>query len=218
MKRYLHIVLLIFALPLTAFGQEEPAVYDGPELPENLTVLDMIITDEGDTLFLADLPLISVTGSRLFLDMSKYRRMKRNATKAYPYAKNAVALLKEIEKETELIEKKRHQRKYLKRLEKELKTQFKDELTNLTTTQGKILVKMIERGTGKSFYKTLKNLKNPVTAILFQGIGKRYGYDLKQGYDSEKEWMLERIILELEKAELDKAQTESARSGLEPKS
>lgn len=213
MIRYLHIALLIFTFSFSAQGQDEPAPYDGPALPDDLTVLDMIITAEGDTLFLADLPLISITGSRLFLDMSKYRRMKRNATKAYPYAKNAVALLQEIERETELIEKKRHQRKYLKRLEKELKKQFKEELTQLTTTQGKILVKMIERDTGSTFYTILKGLKNPVTALLFQGIGKRYGYDLKQGYDPEKEWMLERIILELEESE-----TNSASTVVEPKS
>jgi len=199
--RYIHIVLLILAVSFVAYGQEEPYIYDGPELPDDIKVMDMIITEDNDTLFLADLPLISVTGSRLFLDMSKYRRMKRNATKAYPYAKNAVALLEEIERETELIEKKRHQRKYLKKLEKELKNQFKDELTQLTTTQGKILVKMIERDTGNTFYKIIKGLKNPVTALLFQGIGKRYGYDLKKGYDPEEEWMLEKIILELEAAE-----------------
>lgn len=188
---------MLFAASVCTFAQEVPATYDGPELPD-VQVLDMIITEEGDTLFLADLPVISVTGSRLFMDMSKYRRMKRNASKAYPYARNAVTLLEEIEKETELIEKKRHQRKYLKKLEKELKNQFKDELTNLTTTQGKILVKMIERDTGNTFYKILKGLKNPVTAMLFQGIGKRYGYDLKKGYNADEEWMLEKIILELE--------------------
>jgi len=200
-KRYLLIVLLISMSSFGAFAQEDASVYDGPELPDDIKVMDMIITEDNDTLFLADLPLISVTGSRLFIDMSKYRRMKRNATKAYPYAKNAIALLEEIERETELIEKKRHQRKYLKKLEKELKKQFKEELTQLTTTQGKILVKMIERDTDKTFYKIIKGLKNPVTAMLFQGIGKRYGYDLKKGYDVEDEWMLEKIILELEAAE-----------------
>jgi len=198
-KRYTYILFILSSV--FAYAQDD---INGPELPD-LTVLDMFITETGDTLFMADLPMISVTSSSLYLDMSKYRRMDRHARKVYPYAQKATALLSEIERETELIEKKRHQKKYLKKLEKELKDQFKEELKNLTTSQGKILVKMIERDTGEPFFNTLKSLKNPVTAFLFQKIGKRFGYDLKQGYDADEDWMLEKIILKLEQENADSA-------------
>lgn len=149
------------------------------------------------------------------MDMSKYRRMQRHAGIAYPYAMSAVDLLEQIEAETELIEKKRHERKYLKKLEKQLKDQFKDELTNLTTSQGKILIDMIERETEEPFYETLKGLKNPVTAFFFQKIGKRFGYDLKTKYDPEQDWMLEKIILELEAKALEEKVLEGTDSETE---
>lgn len=194
-KIFTLLTILLISFPL--IGQED-GEYTGPPIPDDLNVLDMYVTENNDTLLIADLPLISVTSSRLFLDMSKYRRTRHNAEKVFPYAKRAVGLIKEIEKETAEIEKKRHRKKYLRHLEDELKNQFKSELKNLTTTQGKILVNMIERDTNSSFYDLLKGFKNPVTALFFQGIGKRYGYDLKDGYDPEEEWLLEKVILELE--------------------
>jgi len=185
-------LILLLSLPLAA--QE----LLGPPEAES-SVLDIFITENNDTLYIADLPMISVTSSALSgMDLAKYRRLKRNTTKVLPYALQAVDLIEEIETVSATIEKKRHRRKYLKKLEDELKDNFKSDLKKLTTTQGKILIKIIERETDDNFYAILKGLKNPVTAFFFQAIGKRFGYDLKEGYDLESQTDLEKVLVELE--------------------
>ncbi len=129
---------------------------------------------------LAEVPIVS---TRLLSDeeAKAYRKLKRNIIKVYPYARRAIDLLNEIERVTAEIEKKRHRKKYLKQLEKELKYTFKDELKKLSVSQGKVLIKLIERETGRTFYDILKQVKNPVTAFVYHNVGKSYGYDLKEG-------------------------------------
>ncbi|MGB0839814.1 MAG: DUF4294 domain-containing protein [Chitinophagales bacterium] len=155
----------------------------------------------GDTLASLELETINVYGKRFQSREEElaYYKLKRNIVRVYPYAQRALKLLEEIEKETELIERKRHEKKYLRSLEKELKGQFQDELTKLSVSQGKVLVKLIERKTGEPFYTTLRGLKNPVSAVFWQGLGRSLGYDLKEGYNPKKYSDMEGLITYLEK-------------------
>ena len=138
-----------------------------------------------------------------FLVTSRYRTpeeekafklLKRRIIKVYPYARRAVEMIDELDDITDNLDKKRHEKKYKKRLEKELKEQFTAELKKLSVGQGKVLIKLIERETGEPFYSTLKENKNGLTAFFYQNIGKRFGYDLKEGYDAEKYTDIEEIM------------------------
>ena len=172
---------------------------NAPPSFEGYNFLDLYITEKGDTLPIIDLPLVSVSAKKLTLmEQSRYRKIKYGTQKVYPYAYQALQLLQEIEDETANMNRKRQQNKYIKSVEKELKQNFKEDLKKLTITQGKILVKLIERGTGGVFYEILKDMKSGTTAFIFQQVGKKYGYNLKDGYDAEKEWMIEKALEELE--------------------
>jgi len=161
-------------------------------------IIELMVSDKGDTIPVFILPGATLYASTDLMYESRYRRMKGNTEKVYPYAHRAVKLLNEIEEVTNSLDKRRDKKKYLNKLEDELKDQFKNELTNLTTTQGKILINIIERETGKRFFDILKDLKSGVTAFFFQQTGKRYGYDLKDGYNPNENQMLERILTELD--------------------
>ena len=65
---------------------------------------------------------------------------------------------------------------------KELKKEFKEPLKKLTRTQGKILVKMIEKELDTPLYTLMKNLRGTTTATYYNSMGKLYGYSLKTGY------------------------------------
>lgn len=79
--------------------------------------------------------------------------------------------------------KKRDKKAYLKATERELNARFKDELKNLTVTQGKILVKLINRQTGRDCYEVIKNLKGGLNARMYQTVAFFFDNDLKEQYD-----------------------------------
>ncbi len=192
-----YILFLAFFFSSMVHVQAQDSLYNTPV--KDLHFLEWVVID-GDTLPTFDLDGVTILPEkeRTAKETREFERLKRYVGKVYPYAHKAVSLMKEIEYITADLDRKRHKKKYLRGLENELKGTFKDDLKKLTTTQGKILIKMIERETGETFYSHLKDLKNPVTAFFYHNLGKRYGYNLKEGYDATKHEDLEEIMVFLE--------------------
>ena len=61
--------------------------------------------------------------------------------------------------------------------------QFEKQVRKLTITQGIILVKLIDRETGRSSYQVIRELKGNITAFFWQGIARIFGNNLKAEYD-----------------------------------
>ena len=129
-----------------------------------------------------------------------YERFRRKVIKVYPYSQMAREILAEIDEAKNNSKKKRHYKKYKRQKEDDLKERFEDELKNLTVSEGKVLVKLINRETGNSCYRLIKELKNGFTAWLWQKVAKRYGYDLKEEYypDADENYDLEYVVSEIE--------------------
>lgn len=128
----------------------------------------------------------------------RVRRLKQNVIKVYPYAQRAIAILREIDDVSGSLDKRRDKKKYIKQLEDELRSEFEQELKKMYRSDGKVLIKIVERETGKTFYDIVKEIKSPFTAWTFQLVAKRYDYDLKQGYDPIREKELESILQQVE--------------------
>ena len=162
-------------------------------------IVTIMITDN-DTILLANLDPISFSSLRKFEDAEEYRRYlkyKRYAAIVYPYAVSAIRIFKETEEVTK--EMKRGKRKrHIKRLQKELKNEFKDPLKKLTKTQGKILIKMIEKELDTPFYELVKGLRGGFSASYWQTLGKMYGYDLKKGYVPGEDLILDAVLNDLQ--------------------
>lgn len=180
MKRniILPLIACLFAAGmLSAQERIEDVMIDGH-------VLQQMITEEGDTILMAQLDDISVTSPRKFAnrdDYMLYLKYRRYANIVYPYAKEAIRIFRETEHVTTTM-KKREQKKYIKDLQKQLKEEFEDPLKNLTRTQGMILTTMIERELDTSMYDLLKNLRGGLTASYWSTLSRFYGYRLKEGY------------------------------------
>ena len=144
-----------------------------------------IITEEGDTLILADLDDISVTSLREFAsdeDYQKYMKFRRYAATVFPYAKEAIRIFREYEYAQEHMSKRKAKKK-LKELEKELEVEFEEPLKKLTKLQGKIMIKMIEKELNTPMYEVLKKIKNSFSTFYWNQFSKLYSYDLKEGYN-----------------------------------
>ena len=94
-----------------------------------------------------------------------WSRTKYNVKKVYPYAILAAAKLKEYNRVLEKMPDESTRKVYIKRVEKELKAEFEEPLKNLTITQGKILLKLIDRETGNSSYELVIEVFTQSNAI-----------------------------------------------------
>ena len=125
-----------------------------------------------------------------------YYKYKSRIQKVLPYVKVAKQLYAEIIDEKE-NSKRRQYRHYRKDVEKEMRKKFEKELKDLTTGQGEMLFKLVNRETKNNAYTIIKEIKGNFTAWFYQLVGKRWGYDLKENYNPEKEHLIEMIIKEM---------------------
>ena len=128
-------------------------------------------------------------------DMRNFYKLVYHVKKVYPIAKEAERLLIEIEENIEHITTPQGQRGYIKKMEKQLTDEYTPVLKNMTFTQGKILIKLLDRQTERTGYDIVKELRGGFRAGLYQGIARIFGANLKDTYDKDGEdRMIEEII------------------------
>jgi len=88
-----------------------------------------------------------------------------------------------------------------------LKRQFESDLKNLSISQGRILIKLIDRETGNTSYELVKDLRGGFQAFMWQSLARLFGSNLKDQYDAQNEdQLIESIILQIERGELSVTQ------------
>ena len=160
------------------------------------------IVVDGDTMPVLNLSEVYVWGNKLSRNSAEARqweRLVRNVKKAYPYAKLAGIKFNEYSQEIAGIKSEKLQKEKMKKAEDEIEAQFGNELKDLTITQGKILLKLIDRQTNNSSYDIVKDFRGRFRAFFYQSFAKLFGYDLKVKYDPlGADADIERIVLMIE--------------------
>lgn len=130
----------------------------------------------------------------------KFRHILYHVRKVYPYAKLAGKLM-EAYNDTLLTLSPKARKEFLKKAEKQLIAEFRDDIENMTYTQGIILLKLIDRETGSTSYELIKELRGSFQAFFWQQISRLFDIDLKEGYNPEQDVtdnMIERAVLIIE--------------------
>lgn len=141
---------------------------------------------DGDTIASVELPSFTVVSMRTFkdaYDQARFNQLKKNVYAVYPYAVEAGKIFMDVNTVLNSNVSKKDKNTFLKIKEKELHDKFAVPLKNLTTTQGVILVKLINRQTGQTVFDLLKDYKNGFSAFYWNNLGKLLGYNLKIDYD-----------------------------------
>jgi hypothetical protein len=193
------IVLLALALSTPSFAQT--SVRPAPAATDTLSkggAWARMEVENGDTTFVMSLWTVRIAQKRSFKDQDEqrqYYRYVRACRKVYPYALQAIQLYREIQEETQDMSKGKR-RRFIRREHKELKEDFKEQMKNLSKTEGKVLIKMIERQTDRSFYQLISETRGGTTASYWNTLGKFWGYDLKEGYQPGAEPLLDDALLD----------------------
>ena len=114
----------------------------------------------------------------------QYRRLVYNFRKVYPYALKCKEIIADADSTLANSNfNKRERAKYIKSYEKRLFKEFETPLRRLTFSQGRLLLKLIDREVGLSSYYLIKNYKGGAAAGFWQFIAKLFESDLKKQYD-----------------------------------
>jgi len=172
------------------------------ESQKDHSVVTRAVVEDSDTLPLIELPEVRIYEKRdfdyLYLKR-RYRRMILNIKKAYPYARIAGVRLKELDDHLVTLNSEKERKEYIEQAEKEIMQEFEKDVRHLTVTQGIILVKLIDRETGRTSYQVIKELKGGITAFFWQGIARIFGNNLKTEYDPlDQDKIMEDIVLGIE--------------------
>lgn len=196
MKKLFKILSIVLLISGSAFAQ----------LPDGWAVSVATVLD-GDTLPTYNAPVVDIFGvmdPAAAMSLRDYQKLRYNVLKVYPYAKKASLELNLIEKEIEVAKNNRQRKKTIKAREKELKTELEEELKKLTRTQGRILIKLIDRETGETSYQLIKDLRGSVRAFFWQKAARFIGSNLKDEYDPEgDDVVIESIVLSIERGHLN---------------
>ncbi|MBK8608594.1 MAG: DUF4294 domain-containing protein [Chitinophagaceae bacterium] len=154
------------------------------------TLTTYAIVYEGDTIeakTLADYEMLARYADGKQSNRAKWARLRRAIIITYPYAQRSGVILNEMNARLAGMSDKSERRKYIKSREKELKKDFTDPLSNLSTYQGRVLMKLINRETGNNCYEIIKEYKGGLTARFYQTVAFFFNNNLKQNYDAAGE-------------------------------
>lgn len=168
-----------------------------PEVRSQSVRLPTTLLEDGERVPWVLLPDVDVYGYRKFTseeDRIRYNRLKYNVLKVLPYAKLAQEKYDQLHRDLALTNDRREQRRLVKNCEKDIKGIFNKEVKNMTVSQGKILLKLIDRQTGNSSYEVVKELRGGVSAFFYQSLARVFGHNLKNEYDLQEDREIENII------------------------
>lgn len=161
--------------------------------------LSTVLIVGNDTIPVMDIDTVSFTAKKNFANRDEHRKfnlIRSHALSVYPLAAEAIKLYRQTQEATKDM-KKKDEKKYIKQEEERLTLQYEKKLKSLSKVQGYILLKMIERELKTPFYDVLSQLRGGWQAFKWQAVARWWGFNLKDGYDHEKDPQLEMILSDL---------------------
>ncbi len=131
-----------------------------------------------------------------------YMRLVKNVKTVLPLAKQVRQIIIETAEFTETLPPKERSA-HLKRVEQAIVKEYKPQMKKLTFSQGKLLIKLVDRECNSTVYETMQAFIGPVRSGMWQAFAWMFGASLKKGYDPEGvDRLTERVVLMVEAGQL----------------
>jgi hypothetical protein len=128
-------------------------------------------------------------------DEEKYKKLIRDVKKTLPYAKLIYATLIETYEYMMTLPDDKTREAHIKKMEKELFAEYKPVLKKMSLSQGKLLIKLIDRECNQSSYNLLKAFLGPFRAGFWNFFAGMFGASLKSDWDPNgKDAAAERVV------------------------
>ena len=199
--RYIIPILILVVLVTDSLAQGDTLKQNNDTLPGKFYLLQYVKRD-GISLPEVEIKEVTVvatpTGSRRS-DYNKYIRLINNIKRVYPYAYIVRVKLNKVNEDLYNIHSEKERKEYIKNVEKDVFGEYEDDMRSMTITQGRLLIKLIDRETQNTSYSLIKEYRGWFTAAFWQGIARIFGTNLKDEYDPfGEDALIELIVREIE--------------------
>jgi hypothetical protein len=132
-----------------------------------------------------------------------YMRLVTNVKKVLPIAKEARQMLIETTELLDMLPDEKAKEAHIKRVEEDIFRTYKPKMKKLTYSQGKLLIKLIDRECHSSSYDMIKAFMGPIRAGFWQVFAWGFGASLKKEYDPEgTDRLTERVVRMVESGQI----------------
>lgn len=132
-----------------------------------------------------------------------YNRLIYNIKRVLPIAKECDRIIIETGEYLELLPNKKAKDQHMKVVEQDIKREYTPRVKKLTYSQGKLLIKLIDRECNNSSYDLIKAFLGPIRAGFYQSFAWIFGASLKKSYDPNgADRITERIVRQVEAGQL----------------
>ncbi|MBQ5573302.1 MAG: DUF4294 domain-containing protein [Bacteroidaceae bacterium] len=155
---------------------------------------------KGDTIPSFDLYEVTIYGRRYYTNVRKqrkYDKLVHNVMKTYPLAKEVKAILVETYLYLQTLPTDEAKQKHIDQVEKGVWDQYLPEMKKLTLSQGKLLIKLIDRECNQTGFELINAFMGGFKANFYQVFASLFGATLKKEYDPqsiEEDAVIEEII------------------------
>ena len=133
----------------------------------------------------------------------QFDRMVYNVKKVLPLAKRVNLMLTETYETLETLPDKKAKDAHIKQVEKDIKAQYTPIMKKLTFSQGKLLIKLVDRECNQQAYDIVQAFLGPARATFYQIFAWTFKASLKKKYDPQGEdAQIERIVRQIETGQL----------------
>ncbi len=168
---FLFNATILFAQEEEGSGVSDTIVYiQDTDTIREIIIEEVSITDESN---------VKLTKE----EREQIKLLERRVRVVYPYAKLTAEKLTQINATMAKLKTQKEKKKYFKLVEKYLNEEFEPKLKKLSRKQGQILVKLINRQTGKTTFDLIKDYKSGWKAFWSNNTAKLFNIDLKKTYD-----------------------------------
>ena len=198
MIKYIYILFLVCFLSFPELKAQNTS--------QNKGYMVKVCVYEGDTIPYITLRNVYIYPKMKFKNKKQekyYYRLVRDVKKTLPIAKEIRNIVIETYEYLETLPDEKAKDKHIKAVEKGLKEQYTPRMKKLTFSQGKLLIKLVNRECNQSSYQLVKAFMGPFKAGFYQTFAALFGASLKKEYRPEDEdEMVERVITLVENGQL----------------
>lgn len=161
---------------------------------------------DGDTMWCYLLPDLWVYPPLKFKSEKQrraYNRLIYNVKKVLPIAQEVNGLIAETYETLEMLPTQKAKNAHISAVERDIKAQYTPRMKKLTYSQGKLLIKLVDRECNQSSYEIVQAFLGPAKAAFYQVFAWTFRASLKKEYHpDEEDKLIERVVRQVETGQL----------------
>lgn len=208
---------IVFALLFASFSSVAMAQEEGDEPPQEEAMAyrlkaqwyryrDPVVEPDGSLMWCYLLPEVPVYPPMKFKNerqRQEYNRLVRNVKRVLPIAQRVNDLIQETYETLETLPNDKEKKAHISAVERDIKEAYTPEMKKLTYSQGKLLIKLVDRECNQSSYEVVKAFLGPAKAAFYQVFAWTFKASLKKEYRPEDDdRLIERVVRQVETGQL----------------